>query len=137
MLDAVLPAPRRSLTPRDLADFTDRHGALLPAFRRQVEREVLAGAALPDPELRQRRLALFRDEVDEQVREIQARLEERGWGDVVLGKLLPVIAAVPGVSALPGLASAVHNAFSPAPQAVPPSPLMYAAYANIELAPPR
>ncbi len=90
-------------------------------------------ASIADPELRSRRLELFREEVDEQVKQIEARLGESGYGDLVFGKIFSVMAAIPGVPFIVGLANAVYNAFQKSPEVEPPSPLVYAAYAQVEL----
>jgi hypothetical protein len=136
ILEDILPAPMKALSADEIWNFKNRHGQELSNFRRAVEREVVDAAAIPDPELRSRRLELFRQEVDEQVKHIEARLRENGFGELVFAKLCPVMAAIPGVSFIFGLASAVYNAFEKAPEAEPPSPLVYAAYAQVELPPP-
>ena len=118
---------------RQIQNFKQVHGDRLPRFRRAVERELVAAASIPDPGLRRRHLKLFREEVEEEVQEIAARLEESGFGDLVFTKLCPVIAKVPGVSFVFGLASTVYSAFQKSPKEEIPSPLAYAAYAQLEL----
>jgi hypothetical protein len=126
VLEDILPAPKQPLTVDQIWDFKNRHGQELAAFRRDVEREIVSAAAIPNPELRRRRLELFRQEVDEQVRYVEARLKDSGFGDLVFGKFCSVMAAIPGVTFVFGLASAVYNAFQQSPQASQPSPLVYA-----------
>lgn len=133
VLRDILPAPRQPLSPDQIRCFKDQHGQQLVAFRQAVEREILTAATIPDPELRARRLQLFREEVDEQVTQIKAHLSESGYEDIVFGKLLSVMACVPGVPFVFGLASAVYNAFQKSPENEPPSPLAYAAYAQVKL----
>lgn len=100
---------------------------------RNVEREIVSAAAISDPELRRRRLELFRQEVDEQVRYVEAQLKDNEFGNIVFGKFCSVMAEIPGVSFVFGLASALYNAFQQSPQVSQPSPLVYAAYAQVEL----
>ena len=76
---------------------------------------------------------MFRAEVDEEVTQIEARLAESGYRDIVLGKIFSVMAAIPGVPFIFGLANAVYSAFQKSPEIEPPSPLVYAAYAQVEL----
>lgn len=133
ILEDILPAPKQPLSADQIRNFKDRHGHELVIFRRAVEREIVTAAAIQDPELRRRRLELFRQEVNEQVQYVQARLSENGFGDVVFGKFCSVMAAIPGVSFAFGLASAVYNAFQQSPENTHPSPLVYAAYAQAEL----
>lgn len=133
ILKDILPAPKRPLSADQIRAFKDKHGEQLADFRRTVERELITAAGIRDPELRRRSLSLFRDEVNEQVKGVEARLRESGFGDIVFGKLFSVMAEIPGVSFIFGLASAVYNAFQKSPEAEPPSPLVYAAYAQMEL----
>jgi hypothetical protein len=133
VLEDCLPAPKRPISVRQLQEFKRVRGGGLARFRRAVERELIAAAAISDPKLRRQRLALFREEVEEQVQEIAAHLAESGFGDVVFTKLCPVIAAIPGVSFVFGLAGAVYSAFRKSPKDETPSPLAYAAYAQLEL----
>lgn len=133
VLEDLLPAPKYPISAAQIQDFKQAYGTQLGNFRRAVERELLVAAAIANLEFRQRRLALFREEVDEQVKEIEARLGESSFGDLVVCKLCPIIAAIPGVSFIFGLANAVYNAFQKSPEAEAPSPLVYAAYAQVEI----
>ena len=133
VLADVLPAPKHPISARQIQNFKQDHGDGLARFRRAVERELIAAASISDPGLRRRRLELFREEIEEQVQEIAARLEESGFGDLVFTKLCPVIAKVPGVSFVFGLASTVYSAFQKSPKEETPSPLAYAAYAQLKL----
>jgi hypothetical protein len=133
VLEDILPAPRQPLSAGHIWAFKKRHGRQLTTFRRAVERELVVAASITDRELRNRRLQLFREEVDAEVKHIQARLGESGYGDLVFGKICSVMAAIPGVSFIFGLANAVYNTCQKSPEVEPPSPLVYAAYAQVEL----
>lgn len=137
VLSEVFPAPRRPLTPDQIEDFKLRYGHLLRAFRRAVEREVLQLAAIADAGFRARRLEILREELNDQVTEIEARLREARFGEVVLGRFCSLVAAIPGASFTFGLANAVYEAFCQHPHEAAPSPLAYAAYAHVELLRPR
>lgn len=128
LLEDVFPAPSRPLRAQEIAEFKGKHLQLLTRMRRTVEREVLATVDLRDKRLRERRRQLFRDEVSEDTAELRARLQESGFGPPVLGKLVSIVAAVPGVSSVFGLVSAVWSAFGDKPNHLGESPLAYAAH---------
>lgn len=52
VLEDCLPAPKRPISARQIQDFKRVRGGGLARFRRAVEREVIAAAAISDPELR-------------------------------------------------------------------------------------
>ncbi len=131
VLDQVLPVPKFAVEPAEIGAFKKRHREKLGDFRRRVERELIDALDISEPALRRRHLELFFDEAQEHTGEIQEEMRSAGWETAKAG--LSVIAAVPGVSALVGLAGALWNAISPAPQPVPRD-FAYAAYAGSELA---
>jgi hypothetical protein len=110
ILKDVFPAPSRALHAEEIADFKRIHRPLLGRLRRAVEREILSVMDLRNKNLRKERLRLFREEMQDDVTELQARFKEKGWGDFIFGRLFGVIAAVPGVSPTFGLASAIFSA---------------------------
>jgi len=128
VLNDLLPGPRRPVTVEEIARFKDRHGDQLRRFRRHIEEELTMAADLSDEGLRQRRIELLVDGAHEEIREIQTRMGEAGWGEVVLGKLYAVLAAIPGVSPVFGLASTLYNAFTGADRLDTRSPYLYAAH---------
>jgi hypothetical protein len=133
VLEEVFPAPERPLSAEEIARFRQRHGDTLRAFRRSVEREVLALAEIADVERRARRLELFRDELDETVTEIRIRLKESGFRRSLVSKLCSVALAIPGLPPVVGLANAIGQAFKGAPKEPKPLPLAYAARAQVTL----
>lgn len=133
VLEEILPGPRRPLTAGEIATFKRSHRDELFEFRLAVERELVRAAAIDRPDLRRRQLELFRQEVDEQVRAIERRIDEAGWGEVVFGKVFSLMAKVPGMHFGFGLANAVHNACGTDPRVDEANPLLYAAYAQVEL----
>jgi len=133
ILERVFPAPKHPLTAEEIENFKIKHGDKLRSFRRAVEREILSVAELQDLSHRAERLKLFEEEVEEQVDEIRRVLKESGYEDIILGKLCPVIGAIPGAHYIFGLANAIYGAFEERNEPIPASPLAYAAYAQVEL----
>jgi hypothetical protein len=148
VLEGLLPAPAGGVSPEELARFKDKHGELLRRFRREIETFAMEAMML-EPQLRQRRAELFRDELTDQLEEVSARMKPR-WPRIVFGTLcgvaaaaVPVATAVAGGAALaaagaaPGLASAVYAAFGGTKQDWRGSPVAYAALAQNRFGSPR
>jgi len=133
VLEKLLPSPNRPLRASEIAEFKNKHGEFLASFRRKVEKELITIAGLKDPGLQDDRLSLFLDESREVIEEIKGRMGEQGWDNLVFGKFCAIIAAIPGVSSVFGLANAVHGAFSSKDSSLPESPYLYAAYAQEDL----
>jgi hypothetical protein len=131
VLDKVLPVPTRLIDPAKIRAFKDRHAPLLGDFRRRVEREIVMAAAMTDSCLRQRQLDLFLDEAADRIEEIQAAMRDARWRPMRGG--LSVLAAVPGVPKIFGLANALSNAFLGKQHHVPSQDFAYAAYARVKL----
>lgn len=108
ILDRVLPVPRHSVEPFRIRAFKERYRHELGDFRRRVERELVEAANIIDPALRQQHLDIFVDEAETRIREIEEAMSAAGWETAKAG--YAVLAAVPGVSPLFGLAGAVWNA---------------------------
>jgi hypothetical protein len=126
VLDQLFPAPARPVSVADLARFKQRHGEELRRFRRRVEQQLLTVADISDEILRRRSMELFLDEAQDEVAQLRQRMAGAGWLDVVLGRLTGVLAAIPGVSPLFGLANAVYNAFRGGAEPDPRTPFLYA-----------
>jgi hypothetical protein len=88
-------------------------------------------ADMADPRLRQRQLELFKEEISEELEDIQAKMMKRRWPRIILGKLIALSAVVSGP--VPGLIRAVYNAFGNREPARKDSPLAYAAFARGKL----
>lgn len=86
VLEELFPAPAQPLTAGEIADFKHKHGDLLTGFRRHVEKQLVEIVDINDSDLRQYRMDLFRDETNERLCQIKARMEESGWVDLVLGE---------------------------------------------------
>jgi hypothetical protein len=98
-----------------------------------VERELTVLASIKDPALRQRRLDLDYEDVQDDVNQITASMREHHFGELALGKFCAVMQAIPGVSPAFGLANALYNLLQGAPAPAQPSPFAYAAYAQAKL----
>jgi hypothetical protein len=133
ILERIFPSPKRPLTAGKLGQFKEKHGDKLRRLRRAVERELTVLADISEPSLRSRRLEIFLDEADQEIQEICSRMEETGFGEIVFGKFCAVMAAIPGSSAIFGLANALYGAFGGGPAYERPSEFAYAAYAQAEL----
>jgi len=134
VLDELFPAPSRFLEPAEIANFKARYGAQLTQFRRRVEQQLIDITDVSDDELRTRRLELFLDEVRGDVAAIRERMASHGWV-TTLTKLSAIVAAIPGVSPLLGLANAVYSAFAGSEMTKVTSPFLYAAEAQRLLTP--
>jgi hypothetical protein len=131
VLDAVLPIPNHVIAPDQLRAFKERHQRELGDFRQRVEGVIIDAAAISDLTLRERKLALFTKEARGRIAEIQEAMRGAGWRTVKAG--LAVVAAIPGVSQLFGLANAVWDAVSSGHQPKNARDFAYAAYAKVEL----
>lgn len=128
VLEAILPVPSTEVAPLEIRSFKDRHGPALSDFRRRVERELIAAAALSDPALRSRQLGLFQQEAEDEILRIQSLTAGRGWQ--MARAAVSVVGAVPGVSQLFGLAAAVWEAVGGREGASPSREFAYAACAR-------
>jgi hypothetical protein len=88
-------------------------------------------ADMTEPELRKRRLDIFKEGIVEELEDIQAKMSERSWPKIVFGKLIALSAIVPGP--IPSVIRAVYNAFGNSQPAKTDSALAYAAFARREL----
>lgn len=132
VLDRVLPVPEQPLEASAIRAFKERYGHELADFRRHVERELVDTAAIADPALRERRVEIFFDEARDRIEEIQEAMQGAGWRPAKVG--LSVIAAIPGVSPLFGLAAALWDAVTGGNRRDVSRDFAYAAHARAELA---
>jgi Family of unknown function (DUF6236) len=102
VLEEMLPAPAQSVRVSDLAEFRERHGDLLSKFRREIENRLIDLALVQEEWARSKKLALYKEELKETIAEIQARMHERKWRNIVFGTVCGLIAA-----AIPGARAAV------------------------------
>lgn len=131
VLKRVLPVPNHAIEPAAIRAFKDRHVQLLSDFRRRVERELIAVAALPDEVLRQRQVDVFFEECADRIEEIEATMHNAQW-QTIRGAF-SVLAAIPGVPPMFGLAAALWNAVPGERNEVVARDFAYAAYARAEL----
>jgi hypothetical protein len=133
LLEDLFPAPAKPLHASEIQEFKTNHGNKLSAFRFKVETDLISIADIEDEALRQRRIDLFRQETREAINEIKNYLNNSGFGRLTLGKIGSVVAAIPGISNLVGLANAVYKAFEKPDLFTMDRTLLYAAYAQKEL----
>jgi hypothetical protein len=128
VLEKVLPVPRHHIEPSAIREFKDGHGQLLGDFRRRVEREIVAAAVIGDDVLRQRQLDIFFEESAARIEEIEEAMHGERW--VTTKASVSVLAAIPGVPQIFGLAAALWSALSGGQREVPSRDFAYAAYAR-------
>jgi hypothetical protein len=129
ILDKILPIPNHPIEPAVIRAFKEKHHEMLISFRRRVERELIMAASISDRDLCQRHLDIFAEEAAESIQEIQASMRDARW-ETVRG-MVSVVAAIPGVSQLFGLAGAIWDAFSGRTTHLTPSQdFAYAAFAT-------
>lgn len=133
VLENLFPAPSKPLSAQEIEAFKSKHGDLLSDFRRYVEREIVTIADINDEALKQRRVSIFKSEIDESIKSIHKYLDDFGYRHVTLGKIGSVVAAIPGVSNIFSLASAVYNAFASETETIADKKFLYAALAQREI----
>jgi len=142
VLESILPVPAEGITVEELANFKKRNFDLLTRFRRYVESSLIDIALISDVNLRGEKIRIFKEELDDQLNEIQALMHERKWPKIILGT---VAAAMPlagtlitgflplALLDLPPLAFAIHSALGEAKKEkkeILKSPLAYVAMAQ-------
>ncbi|EAT59175.1 hypothetical protein [Chlorobium ferrooxidans] len=133
VLSDILPAPTRRLSAFEIKNFKDSHHNDLKSFRNNVERELITIADINDPELKKRRIELFKEESADQIELIIDAMKKSGFGNIGLSKVGAIVSAVPGVSSLVGLANAVLDAFRKEDISRINPNFLYAAFAQKEL----
>jgi hypothetical protein len=132
ILEEALPAPSQPLLASEILEFKLDHGKQLGRFRRYLEKELITIAAIPDKELRNRRLQLTREEIKAEVGDIQSKMQARGWLTVTVEKLSALLAPIPGLKPVPDIVKAVLDAYGGEKPNLE-SPLAYAAFAQEKL----
>lgn len=133
LLEDLFPAPSRPILAGELATFKENHGSKLSSFRNEVESELVVIASISDDALRLCKIEIFKDRAAESVEEIRSYLNDSGFRNLTMGKIGSVIAAVPGVSGLVGLAKAIYDAFNEPELIQLDKSFLYAAYAQEEI----
>ena len=148
VIEGVLPAPAGGVAVGELAAFKSRYVKLLSRLRRRIESSLLDISLISDIEVRNERARILKGELEEQISELRARMNERKWPQIVCGTLCGLLAAaIPGVKALatgdvtsalgalPVLVAAIYSAFSGKAnqREILRSPLAYAALAQEQL----
>lgn len=133
ILEDIFPSPQKPLKAFEISIFKEKHGDKLKAFRNRVEKEIIDIADVENKELRKRRLALFKDESRDAIKEIIDAMKSSGFKGSTLSKFGSIISSIPGVSPIFGLAKAVCDAFKKQNfQTIDPC-FIYAAYAQKEI----
>jgi len=148
VIEGILPAPTGGVAVGELATFKSRYVNLLFRLRRRIESSLLEISLISDVEVRNERVRILKREMEEEISELRARMNEREWPRIVFGTFCGLLAAaIPGVrgvvtgdvtsalEALPGLVTAIYSAFSGTTnqRKILDSPLAYAALAQEQI----
>jgi len=87
ILENVLPAPTGRVSPQELADFKQENIELLRGFRNHVESTLIDIACINDRQLRNRKLQLFQDQIENEKAKLLAKMKKRRWPRLAFGTL--------------------------------------------------
>jgi hypothetical protein len=132
VIEDVFPSPSGPLEAADIAVFKRNHGDLLKRFRLEVEKEVIRLADLENEELRQAAARNLSDRIQEDIREIESKLQESGFGGVSTSKWLAVLGNVPVVGKVVNILTSVRALFEREEKRLI-GPFAYAGYAKAQL----
>lgn len=132
IIEDIFPSPSRPLEAADIAAFKRNHGDLMRRFRLEVEKEVISLADLENEELRQAAAHNLSDRIREDIREIESKLQESGFGGVSTSKWLAVLGNVPVVGKVVNIVTSVSALFEREEKGVK-GPFVYAGYARAQL----
>lgn len=145
IIDHILPAPENSVSASEIIEFKLEHGNLLSVFRRNVEKAITNIAKTEDDFLREREVAIYKAELDEDLKYIWKMMNERNWGRILMGFIKGVRVGIPigtllaqGITGseylrIPGLIVAIYEAHQGLPndqKAILNEPLAYSVYAQ-------
>jgi hypothetical protein len=114
VLERVLPGPTESVPVAELVKFRNKHGERLSSFRRTIESEILDLALVDDGDIRAAKLRLFHEQLEDDIKGLEASMRARRWPRLVFGALCGVVSA-----AIPVAASAVTGALPIAAAGIP------------------
>ncbi len=132
IIEDVFPSPLRPLDAAEVASFKESHGNLLRRFRLEVEKEVIRLADFEDEELRQAARNNLADRIREDIREIESKLEESGFGGVSTSKWLAVLGNIPVAGQVVNIVTSVSALFEREDKAAM-GPFAYAGFARAQL----
>lgn len=131
-IEDVFPAPSRPLKAVEIADFKRKHGDLLTRFRLEVEKEIIRLADLNDEYLRHVAAENLSDRIKEDIREIESKMQENGFGGISTSKWLAVLGNLPVVGKIINIVATVTALFEREEKTVL-GPFAYAGYAKAKL----
>lgn len=132
IIEDIFPSPLRPLEAADISAFKRNHGDLLRRFRLEVEKEVIRLADFENEELRQAAAHNLSDRIREEIREIESKLQEFGFGGISTSKWLAVLGNVPVVGKVVNILTSVSALFERKEKGVM-GPFAYAGYARVQL----
>lgn len=131
ILNEILPVPTGPLDLFEIRNFKEKHSHKLKTFRNNIEKELILLSDINDPELKKKRVKLFKEEADHHINEITRKMRKTGLKNISIGDLGSVIASTlsTSIGATYGLARAVYNSYNEDFTKTNPN-FLYAAFAQ-------
>lgn len=137
LLTNLFPAPTQPLKAGDILRFKEKHGDKLSELRNHVENAIIGILNIDDNDLRQRQIALFNTESQENINELITAMNEHGWVKTSFTNLYALLSEIPVIGVPMKVIQKVYNAstdsYSTNIKMVKETPLLYAAVAQKEL----
>ena len=130
VLEDVLPAPSRPVPVIEIERFKGKYGDQLSRFRRKIEMELMRLVDINSSELRKRSLQLFKEDLAEEIEDLESKMKESRWPSIICGKLCALLSPVPVIGRVTSIVNAAYTAFGEGGPSKIDSPLAYAAYAR-------
>ncbi len=135
LMERLLPVPETTVPVSKLIEFRNKHGDLLPAFRRYLESKIDESLMIPDPILRSRFMDRIEDELLERSQEAEVYLQELGLERISRSSLLRILKFIPvlkdPIETAQDLAESLRTS-----QGLEAEPLAYLAFAHVTFTPP-
>ena len=134
VIEKLFPAPTVTVDPGNLERFRQRHGELLPRFRRNVEGRIDEIFNLEHDWQQRRALDRLESEFQEAIQEVEAYMSESRLGRILRSPWCALLGLIPALNAVTQGAAAGAEIALPE-EHMARSPLAYAAFASAELTP--
>lgn len=122
LLSELLPAPSSIPEVNQLVKFKEKYSTQLISFRTQIEKFLKLAVEIKDEDSLVLHINNFTKDVKGEINEIEAKMKEYSWDNIILGNLCGIAsAALPGAvsaytgdiataaTAIPGLLNAIYN----------------------------
>jgi len=98
VLDNILPAPRSSIDPYEIAKFKDDHKRELNRFQNQIESFLVQASSIENLKDRSKMIKEFTRGINDNVEELTQLMKDRHWKNISFGRFLAYSAAGVGLS---------------------------------------